>query len=562
MHQKIKNLSIRHKLRFAFRTIIVLCMAAAMIGAFGIGTVFTSSRTLYNDFGQSQGAVNRLLADFKQNELLTGSLLLNPTKESARQLTEALQENKTELMERFEQSEQAGYFDYLSEEKITQLETLLQHYFAIQTQVEQLAAENELQQATALFTNQLLPEGEAVDETIQTIITAQEQSGRAMLMQLGSTTSGVVMTLGGFALTALVCSVVITVLMSVSIDREVKALMDGMEHLSQGILSTRVPVLSLDDLGRISEKFNKTCEALETYVTHVNQTMGEVARGRLIYDDEIVFQGDFLAMQKAMMEMIQNENHLICMVQATTEQVSAAAQQVSAASQNLAQGATEQASSVEQLSSAVSEFSKQMNKAVTDAASTSEKAQEAGCLTEQSKEKMEQMREAMTQIYAVTQQMDTVVESIENIAFQTNLLALNAAVEAARAGQAGTGFAVIARTVSQLAQKSSQEAKETAALLQSARKAVEQGRELTSDAFALIGNTARAAEESAAHTEQVLSVLTEQSNVLKQIDLGLEQISVVIQNNSAASEESAAASQQLYAQSTELERHVKVFSVK
>lgn len=195
-----------------------------------------------------------------------------------------------------------------------------------------------------------------------------------MLMQLGSTTSGVVMTLGGFALTALVCSVVITVLMSASIDREVKALMDGMEHLSQGILSTRVPVLSLDDLGRISEKFNKTCEALETYVTHVNQTMGEVARGRLICDDEIVFQGDFLAMQKAVMEMIQNENHLICMVQATTEQVSAAAQQVSEASQNLAQGATEQASSVEQLSSAVSEFSKQMNKAVTDAASTSEKA--------------------------------------------------------------------------------------------------------------------------------------------------------------------------------------------
>ena len=88
----------------------MLCMAAAMIGAFGIGTVFTSSRTLYNDFVQSQGAVNRLLADFKQNELLTGSLLLNPTKESARQLTEALQENKTELMERFEQSEQAGYF--------------------------------------------------------------------------------------------------------------------------------------------------------------------------------------------------------------------------------------------------------------------------------------------------------------------------------------------------------------------------------------------------------------------------------------------------------------------
>ena len=561
MLQSIKNLSIRRKLKLAFGTIILFCTVAALLGALGIGTVFTHSRTLYTDYGQAQGAVNRILAVFKQNGLLTGSLLLNRDPQGQQQLLTALTANRTDLLDRLEAGDTAGYFDHLDPGDLLELESLLDTYFAAQAEVVEMVEDGSADDAVSRFTQELLVAGEAVNGMVQQIIAAQELAGQEMLNRLGATTSQVMILLGGFALFALIYSLVVTIRMSASIGQSVQGLMDGMESLRSGVLSTRIPVRSLDDLGRISQKFNETCEALDTCVSHVNATMEQVAAGRLVYDDTTVFQGDFLTMQQSIVRMIEQENQLIRLVQSTTEQVSSAAGQVSAAAQNLAQGATEQASSVEELSAAVSDFSTRMTAAVEDAAATSRKAGEAGELTEQTNEKMDQMLEAMAQIYAASQEMGRVVQSIENIAFQTNLLALNAAVEAARAGSSGKGFAVIADTVRHLAIKSSEEAKETARLLQSTQSAVDLGRELAADAAGLLRDTAGAAEESAASTARVLSALTEQTAALEQIDSGLEQISAVIQNNSASSQESAAASQELHAQASELERHVRVFSL-
>ena len=561
MLQSIKNLSIRRKLKLAFGTIILFCTVAALLGALGIGTVFTHSRTLYTDYGQAQGAVNRILAVFKQNELLTGSLLLNRDPQGQQQLLTALNANRADLLDRLEAGDAAGYFDHLDPGDLLELESLLDTYFAAQAQVVQMVEDGSANDAVSRFTQELLVAGEAVDGMVQQIIAAQELAGQEMLSRLGATTSQVMILLGGFALFALAYSLIVTIRMSASIGQSVQGLMDGMESLRSGVLSTRIPVRSLDDLGRISQKFNETCETLDTCVSHVNATMEQVAAGRLVYDDATVFQGDFLTMQQSIVRMIEQENQLIRLVQSTTEQVSSAAGQVSAASQNLAQGATEQASSVEELSAAVSEFSARMAAAVEDAAATSRKAGEAGELTEQTNEKMDRMLEAMAQIYAASQEMGRVVQSIENIAFQTNLLALNAAVEAARAGSSGKGFAVIADTVRHLAIKSSEEAKETARLLQSTQNAVDPGRELAADAAGLLRDTAGVAEESAASTARVLSALTEQTAALEQIDSGLEQISAVIQNNSASSQESAAASEELHAQASELERHVRVFSL-
>ena len=561
MLQSIKNLSIRRKLKLAFGTIILFCTVAALLGALGIGTVFTHSRTLYTDYGQAQGAVNRILAVFKQNELITGSLLLNRDPQGQQQLLTALTANHADLLDRLEAGDAAGYFDHLDPGDLLELESLLDTYFSAQAQVVQMVEDDSADDAVSRYTQDLLVAGEAVDGMVQQIIAAQELAGQEMLSRLGTTTAQVMILLGGFALFALIYSLVVTIRMSASIGQSVQGLMDGMESLRAGVLSTRIPVRSLDDLGRISQKFNETCETLDTCVSHVNATMEQVAAGRLVYDDTTVFQGDFLTMQQSIVRMIEQENQLIRLVQSTTEQVSSAAGQVSAAAQNLAQGATEQASSVEELSAAMSDFSTRMSAAVEDAAATSRKAGEAGNLTEQTNEKMDQMLEAMAQIYAASQEMGRVVQSIENIAFQTNLLALNAAVEAARAGSSGKGFAVIADTVRHLAIKSSEEAKETARLLQSTQSAVDLGRELAADAAGLLRDTAGAAEESAASTARVLSALTEQTAALEQIDSGLEQISAVIQNNSASSQESAAASEQLHAQSSELERHVRVFSL-
>ena len=217
MLQSIKNLSIRRKLKLAFGTIILFCTVAALLGALGIGTVFTHSRTLYTDYGQAQGAVNRILAVFKQNELLTGSLLLNRDPQGQQQLLTALTANRTDLLDRLEAGDTAGYFDHLDPGDLLELESLLDTYFAAQAEVVEMVEDGSADDAVSRFTQELLVAGEAVNGMVQQIIAAQELAGQEMLNRLGATTSQVMILLGGFALFALIYSLVVTIRMSASI---------------------------------------------------------------------------------------------------------------------------------------------------------------------------------------------------------------------------------------------------------------------------------------------------------------------------------------------------------
>ena len=491
--------------------------------------------------------------------MLTSTLLLQVGGQE--ELLGELTENWTTLTEGFEAIDQAGYLAHVEDGMVEELEQLLQQYYTAQTQVVELVTAGEYTQALQLFIGELLPEGQQVDDLMVELIDAHSSQGQEMLNRLGAGTRTDMWVLGGFMAAAAVCCLVITFKMSNSISKSVDGLFSGMEGLRNGQLSTRVAVLSQDDFGKIAQWFNESCETLDRYVSHVNTAMEEIAAGRLVYDDTLTFQGDFHTMQQAIRHMVDQENQLIQVVQSTAQQVTDASGQVSAAAQGLAQGATQQASSVEELSAAVAELSQRMKSAVQDAASTSASAEQAGELAMRTNEKMKRMLESMEQIDTASERVGDIVKSIGDIAFQTNLLALNAAVEAARAGTAGKGFAVVADAVRNLAVKCSQEAAETAQLVQSTLKAVAQGRELAGEAAQLIHSTTDASAQSVKLTGQVLELLDGQSTALAQISLGLEQISAVVQNNSATSQQSAAAAQELYAQAEQLAHHVQSFTL-
>ena len=167
----------------------------------------------------------------------------------------------------------------------------------------------------------------------------------------------------------------------------------------------------------------------------------------------------------------------------------------------------------------------------------------------------------MSDISKTSADIGKVIKVIEDIAFQTNILALNAAVEAARAGSAGKGFAVVADEVRNLAQKSSDSAKNTTALIENAVVAVDRG-------VSLAMNTNRAFEEVGEKTFNMNKLVSEiseaarnQSQNISQILIGVEQISNVVQMNSATAEESAAASEELSAQAGMLQNLVSRFEL-
>ncbi len=236
----------------------------------------------------------------------------------------------------------------------------------------------------------------------------------------------------------------------------------------------------------------------------------------------------------------------------SSSQISISSTQLSSASQEIANGAQEQASSIEETTSSMEELSSMVRQNLGNtrqASLLSEKATEA---SQNGADKMADMLTAMNNISKSTEDIRNVIGVIDDIAFQTNMLALNAAVEAARAGEAGMGFAVVADEVKNLANRSSESAKETASMIKETLKNVEDGMTISKNLSEIFKDILSNSKKVMDMNKEVETASGQQDEGISQVNKAMIQFDTVVQTNASSAEETAGAAEELQGQVTSL----------
>ncbi|MBN2561404.1 MAG: methyl-accepting chemotaxis protein [Phycisphaerae bacterium] len=241
-------------------------------------------------------------------------------------------------------------------------------------------------------------------------------------------------------------------------------------------------------------------------------------------------------------------NRIITGMNEGADQVNDAAGQVSTASQQLAEGASEQASSLEETSSALEQMAAMTRTNAENAKQANNLSGQARNAAQSGDKTMHKLNEAMTGINESSGKISKIIKVIEEIAFQTNLLALNAAVEAARAGEHGKGFAVVADEVRNLAQRAAQAARETTGLIEDSVNKAKEGTEVAGEVGKALGAIVGDVTKVTDLIDGITKASEEQAQGVDQVNTAVGQMDKVTQQNAAGAEESASAAEEMAAQ--------------
>ncbi|MBE9528217.1 MAG: methyl-accepting chemotaxis protein [Proteobacteria bacterium] len=322
----------------------------------------------------------------------------------------------------------------------------------------------------------------------------------------------------------------------------------------------------------------------------LKDTMAEIEEtGNLTLSVEVTSQDETGQMGTTFNKMITKFHDIIGDIHTSGEHLASASEELSASAVQIASGTKEQSSRAAQVSTAsqemtatIVEISQNISGAADAANSANDVATTGGNIVDQTissmngiSETAKESSEIISTLGGKSQEIGNIINVIDDIADQTNLLALNAAIEAARAGEQGRGFAVVADEVRKLAEKTMTATKEIGSMIKGMQsetgkaitsmenevEVVESGVQLASEAGESLTGILEKVDVVKNMIHQVSTAVEEQSAATEQISSDIESVSAVVTQTSASAQEVASASHEIAELAAGLKSKVEMFTV-
>ena len=362
---------------------------------------------------------------------------------------------------------------------------------------------------------------------------------------------------------ALMYSAKARVALTKSILGPIEAISQAADDMAKGKLEIHVETDSNDELGKLADDITGSTDTIERIVKDIDETLHRMSAGDFSTgsQNEDIYVGDYKAISSALSDISDNLSSTLLEVKNSSSQVSQGASNMSQGATDLAEGATDQAAAVQELTASVNSITEQTKQLADVAERSKNMATSVRDNAELSARKMHLVTDAMTRITEASAEIEQVTNTIEAIAKQTSLLALNASIEAARAGETGKGFAVVAEQIGELADQSTEAAKNTHQLIADTMDEIGNGNAVVAETTEALDAMQHSVEEITEMIIETGDLAGQQAQSMDEIDKGIEQISNVVQNNSATAQESSAVSLELSEQSESLNKLIGQFTI-